>query len=145
MLHLIKNAMDSFINLLTEDPVRPNIPYLERVGKNKDVFVLRDDEKVHAVTCVSYQSEVPQSEDELFTPCEMPTIVVFYTIWSYTPGSGRTLIFAVLDYLKENKPEINRFVTLSPKTEMAKKFHIGNGAVVFRENEKTVNYEYLGL
>jgi hypothetical protein len=145
MLHLIKNAMDSFINLLTEDPVRPNIPYLERVGKNKDVFVLRDDDKVHAVTCVSYQSEVPKSEDELFTPCETPTIVVFYTIWSYTPGSGRKLIFAVLDYLKENKPEINRFVTLSPKTEMAKKFHIGNGAVVFRENEKTVNYEYLGL
>ena len=44
--------------------------------------------------------------------------------------------------LSKNKPEIQRYVTLSPKTEMAKRFHMRNGAVVFRENEDTVNYEY---
>jgi hypothetical protein len=38
---------------------------------------------------------------------------------------------------------IKRFVTLSPKTEMAKRFHLKNGAIVFRENEETVNYEYI--
>jgi hypothetical protein len=33
-------------------------------------------------------------------------------------------------------------VTLSPKTEMARKFHLKNGAEVFRENPDTVNYLY---
>jgi hypothetical protein len=33
-------------------------------------------------------------------------------------------------------------VTLSPKTDMARKFHLKNGAKIFRENEETVNYEY---
>jgi hypothetical protein len=26
---------------------------------------------------------------------------------------------------------------------MAKRFHMKNGAIMFRENEETVNYEYL--
>ena len=39
-------------------------------------------------------------------------------------------------------PHIKRFVTLSPKTEMAKKFHLRNGATELQENETTVNFEY---
>jgi len=35
-----------------------------------------------------------------------------------------------------------RFVTLSPKTEMARKFHHSNGAITLSENEVTDNYEY---
>ena len=37
---------------------------------------------------------------------------------------------------------LKRFVTLSPKTELAKRFHLKNGAIVYRENDETVNYEY---
>jgi hypothetical protein len=33
-------------------------------------------------------------------------------------------------------------VTLSPKTEMARRFHLKNGAGVYRENSTTVNYIY---
>jgi hypothetical protein len=33
-------------------------------------------------------------------------------------------------------------VTLSPKTEMARRFHLKNGAIIFRENIETINYEY---
>jgi hypothetical protein len=33
-------------------------------------------------------------------------------------------------------------VTLSPKTEMARKFHTSNGAKTLKENDETVNYEY---
>ena len=36
----------------------------------------------------------------------------------------------------------NRYVTMSPKTEMAMKFHLSNGAVLLRENEETNNFEY---
>jgi len=57
-------------------------------------------------------------------------------------GAGRELILEAVQYIKNNRPEITRFVTLSPKTTMAEQFHLKNGAVVFRENENTVNYEY---
>jgi len=143
MLHLIKDIADSFFSFLTDDPVRPNIPTVERVGSNKDIFVSRENDEVTAITCVSYQETVPTKESELFEQCSQPTVAVFYTIWSYKPGAGRQLILDSVKYIKENKKEIVRFVTLSPKTEMARRFHLKNGAVVFRENEETINYEYL--
>lgn len=144
MLHLISDFTDRFFNLLLEDPVRPHIPQVDRVGHNKDIFVMRDeDDKVQAITCVSYQVSVPTTEAELFETCVDPDIAVFYTIWSYKPGAGRKLIFDAVKYIKEHKTEIKRFVTLSPKTETAKRFHLGNGAIIFRENSETVNYEYL--
>lgn len=131
------------MNLLSEDPVRPHIPHIDRVGDNKDIFVFRDEEdKVKAITCVSYQTEIPTNETELFQVTSEPTVAIFYTIWSYVPGAGRTLIFDAVRHIKENKLEIQRYVTLSPKTELAKRFHLRNGAVVFRENADTVNYEY---
>ena len=144
MLHLIKSLTDSFISFLSEDPVRPNIPHVDRVGDNKDIFVLRDEEnKVKAITCVSYQANIPTKESELFEDTELPNTAVFYTIWSYESGAGRKLIFDAVKHIKDNNSDINRFVTLSPRTEMARRFHIKNGAVVFRENDESTNYEYL--
>lgn len=144
MLHIIKELTDVIFNLLIDDPVRPHIPQVDRIGENKDVFVHRDaEENVKAITCVSYQNEVPTSEDELFRSVDDPTIAVFYTIWSYAPGAGRALIFDAVHKIKQTNPNIKRFVTLSPKTETARRFHIRNGAIMFRENEDTINYEYL--
>ena len=57
-------------------------------------------------------------------------------------GAGREIIFNIVDYLKEHKPNVKRYVTLSPKTEMAKKFHLRNGAEWIGENETTNNFEY---
>ena len=143
MLHLIKDLQDRFVNLLTEDPVRPSIPHVDRIGDNKDIFVLRDTEdSVKAITCVSYQQTVPTTEGELFEKCEVPELAVFYTIWSYKPGAGRELILDAVKHIRQTNPNIVRFVTLSPKTEMARKFHLNNGAIVFRDNQETVNYEY---
>ena len=142
MLYLIKEAADSLLKFIIEDPVRPHIPDVERVGHNKDIFVSREDDKVNAITCVSYQRTVPINESELFEKCDDPNIAVFYTIWSYQPGAGRQLILDSVKYIQDNDKRIERFVTLSPKTEMARKFHLKNGAEVFRENEDSVNYEY---
>jgi len=142
MLYQIRSLSDSFFSLLSQDPVRPHIPHAQRIGDSKDIFVLRDDEnKAKAITCVSYQQFIPASECELFLDGQADT-AVFYTIWSYVPGAGRALIFDAVKYIKETNSEIKRFVTLSPKTEMAKKFHHKNGAITFRENQETVNYEY---
>ena len=143
MIHLIKDYSDKFFRYLTEDPVRPHIPVNERIGNHKDIFVLPDVENVQAITCVSYVDNVPKSEVDLFTDNVEPNIAIFYTIWSYKPGAGRQLILDSVEYMKEHNPNIVRFVTLSPKTEMAKRFHLKNGAIVFRENTDTINYEYL--
>lgn len=143
MLHLIESLTDKFFELIYQDPVRPNVPHVDRLGANKDIFVFRDeDDKVKAITCVSYQSSIPTKESELFETTEAPNVAVFYTIWSYVPGAGRTLIFDAVRHIKETRPEITRFVTLSPKTELAKRFHTKNGAGVYRENDESVNYEY---
>ena len=143
MLHLIESLTDKFFELIYQDPVRPNVPHVDRLGANKDIFVFRDeDDKVKAITCVSYQSSIPTKESELFETTDSPTIAVFYTIWSYVPGAGRALIFDAVRHIKETRPEITRFITLSPKTELAKRFHTKNGAGVYRENDETVNYEY---
>lgn len=143
MLHLITDLSDKFVKYLQEDPVRPHIPNTDRIGNNKDIFVLPEDEGVQAITCVSYVSEVPVDEYELFVSNKEPVVAIFYTIWSYKPGAGRQLILDSVEFIKSHNPKINRFVTLSPKTEMAKRFHLKNGAVVLRENVNTVNYEYL--
>jgi len=143
MIHLIKDYSDKFLRYLKEDPVRPHIPVNERIGNHKDIFVLPDVENVQAITCVSYVDNVPKSEVDLFADNIEPNIAIFYTIWSYKPGAGRQLILDSVEYIKEHNPNIVRFVTLSPKTEMAKRFHLKNGAIVLRENIDTVNYEYL--
>ena len=142
MLHLIKDFADSFFGFLKEDPVRPTIPHDLRIGPNRDVFVLKDQNDIRAITCVSYQDFVPSDEKELFSMVDQPTVAVFYTIWSYAPGAGRQLIFDSVNHIRNQQTNIQRFVTLSPKTDMARRFHLKNGANVFKENIETVNYEY---
>ena len=141
MLHLIRDYADRFFSFLLEDPVRPTIPTEQRVGTNRDIFVLHEADRVDAITCVSYQNCVPERETELFTPGDA-SIAVFYTIWSYRPGAGRELILNSVRKIRNDHPEITRFVTLSPKTEMAERFHLRNGAQIFKVNDDTINYEY---
>lgn len=141
MLHIIQSPNDKFFNYIQQDPVRPNIPISSRLGTNRDIFCLVEADEVQAITCVSYQQHVPFNEATLFENNE-PEVVVFYTIWSYTSGAGRRLLLDSVRHIHEHKPHIKRFVTLSPKTEMAKSFHLRNGASVYKENPDTVNYEY---
>jgi hypothetical protein len=69
-------------------------------------------------------------------------IAVFYTIWSYAAGAGRELIQQAQKQIQADQPEVTTYVTLSPKTEMARKFHHRNGAKTYRENSDSVNYLY---
>ena len=44
--------------------------------------------------------------------------------------------------LNKKSNHLNRLVTLSPLTEMAKNFHLRNGAKLLSVNENTQNFEY---
>ena len=142
MIYVINQLSDPFINVIKDDPVRPDISAEQRVGPNKEILVEMQNGKPAAAVCVCYQNFVPSSVAEL-NACDDYTVAVFYTIWSYQPGAGRRLVFLARDYILENRKAVQRFVTLSPQTEMARKFHIQNGAFELRVNTDTVNYEYV--
>jgi hypothetical protein len=142
MLYTITTPDDGLITVIKDDPVRPEIPASDRVNHNSRIYVWMNGNETAAVTCVKFLESVPAAVEDMADMVGGATTAVFYTIWSYVPGAGRNLIFDAVKHIKETKPEIKRFVTLSPKTEMAKNFHHKNGAITFRENLESVNYEY---
>jgi len=145
MLHEINDLTDELLRLIKDDPVRPEIPLDQRVNGNSKIYVLQNDQgDPIAVTCVKFLSDIPKSVNELTDLAVNSSTAVFYTIWSYAAGAGRDLIMAAQKNIEETKPEVKTFVTLSPKTEMARKFHHKNGATTFRENEDSINYLYKG-
>ena len=143
MLHVIQDLQDSLLNLIKDDPVRPEIPAAQRVNANSKIFVLKDDnDQPIAVTCVKFLEMIPKTVEDLADTVVNTNTAVFYTIWSYAQGAGRRLIEEAQAKIKLERPEVTIYVTLSPKTEMARRFHLKNGAEVFQENETTVNYLY---
>ena len=54
---------------------------------------------------------------------------------------GKLIVKEAFKKIKRSN-HLNRLVTLSPLTEMARNFHLRNGAQEFNVNEKTQNFEY---
>jgi ectoine hydroxylase-related dioxygenase (phytanoyl-CoA dioxygenase family) len=147
MLKLISSS-DSW-HLFKDDPVRPHLSALFRTAPGREAFVLEDEltGKPRAVICVAYTNQVPQDERELdyFSQAahqedEQGSIAVFYTVWSYDRGAGREIVFAAQDHTQARG--CSRWVTLSPLTEMAERFHIKNGAVLHSRHSTCQNFEY---
>lgn len=143
MLSIITDSQDPLLDYIKDDPVRPEISREFRVARNRFVSVLVE-EKPTAMVCVNLLDRIPASVEEL-GDSEEPNTAVFYTIWSYQAGAGTKLLREAVADIKLRFPSVQRFVTLSPKTDMARKFHLKNGAEVFRNNAETVNYEYKHL
>ncbi len=141
-------------DICTQDPVRPNIPYWWRAQPpNRRIYITEfccfnaTEEQyrssIDAVLCVSLLNNIPTSEEELLQSDVSGPNAIFYTVWSNRKGAGRNIIFDVTRQLKtESETIVDRFITLSPKTEMAKRFHLRNGASLLQENETTNNFEY---
>ena len=143
MLTFIKDLTNKLLDFIKDDPVRPEIPTEFRVSDGRMVAALVNEDKPDAMVCVSFHDYVPSSVEGLKQTTQVPTTAVFYTIWSYKSGKGQQLLIEAVKGIQQEYPSVTRFVTLSPKTELARRFHLRNGAIVFRENDDTVNYEYL--
>ena len=140
MLHFIRDITHQLLNFIKDDPVRPEISTDFRVSDGRMVAALSSDEtNPDAMVCVSFHDFVPQDTTELKETALVPTTAVFYTIWSYKAGKGKQLLIEAVKGIQEQYPSVTRFVTLSPKTELARRFHLKNGAIIFRENIETVN------
>lgn len=143
MLYFITSPSHHLLEFIKDDPVRPDIPAEYRVTSGRAVVAIAEEEKPEAMVCVSFHDFVPENVEDLEKITEVPTTAVFYTIWSYKPGAGREVLIQAVDEIQTRYPSVTRFVTLSPKTNVARRFHLRNGATIFRENNDTVNYEYL--
>ena len=142
MLHTITTLTEEIVKLLKDDPVRPEIPADRRVNQNSRIYMLKDGEQTQAITCVKFLESIPAAVEDLVDGVNSATTAVFYTIWSYTAGAGRDLIVEAQRSIEAEFPGIQTYVTLSPKTEMARRFHLKNGARELRENSDTINYIY---
>ena len=136
-----------------EDPVRPELDNEFRTGFGRKIYGVEYQGEIHAVMCFAYTNEIPKSVDELeklstdaFLQSAMRDqkggqIAIAYTVWSKKKGGGKLIVKEVFKKIKKSN-HLNRLVTLSPLTEMAKNFHERNGAKLVRINPTSQNFEY---
>ena len=137
MLKKLTN-LEEVIELVKDDPVRPNIDPQWRITPPREVYTIDG----IAGLCVAFTNSIPISEMDLVGRLHTGNIVVFYTVWSKEKGMGRKILFEVLSIMKEKTDKYSKYITLSPKTEMAKRFHFSNGATLLQENHDSYNFEY---
>ena len=139
---------------ISEDPVRPELDNIFRTSYGRKIFGVKFKDEIHAVMCFAFTDDIPKSVEELdlFSqdaflknvqrdPDKVGRIAIAYTVWSKKKGGGKLIVKEVYKMIKKSN-HLNRLVTLSPLTEMARKFHLRNGAVELQVNEKTQNFEY---
>ena len=137
-----------------EDPVRPELDLTFRQTYGRKIFGLKDDEgDISAIVCFAFTDEVPKTVAELETLSYdaalkathragvQGSIAIAYTVWAKKKGGGRAIINEVYKMVKKSN-HLNRLVTLSPLTKMARNFHIKNGAKELQVNETSQNFEY---
>jgi hypothetical protein len=141
-LHHIRDITDPLVRIIKDDPVRPHIPLEQRINEAAEILILKAGEEILAATCMQWLTEVPECEEDLVSMGKEHQVAVFYTIWSYAPGAGASLLQKAAEWLKKDHANLKGIVTLSPQTPMAERFHLKNGAKIRKTNATTVNYEY---
>ena len=132
---------------VSDDPVRPELDLEFRLRNGRTVYALTEDGEYKAAICLAYCNDVPTTVKELDKLSQATingthsSIAVAYTVWSKKPRAGRKIITDLMEIIKKDDT-VHRLVTLSPKTAMAKRFHLNNGAFVLQLNTETDNYEY---
>ena len=138
---------------ISDDPVRPELSNDFRTSYGRKIFGVKYKDEIHAVMCFAFTNKIPKSVDELDQFSKdaflqsvnrdqnVGKIAIAYTVWSKKKGGGKLIVKQVYKMIKRSN-HLNRLVTLSPLTEMARKFHLRNGAVELQVNEETQNFEY---
>ena len=138
---------------IDEDPVRPELDIVFRRSYGRKIYGVKYMGEIHAVMCFAYTNEIPKNVEELdkfshdaFLQSaqrdqNVGKIAIAYTVWSKKKGGGKLIVKEVFKMVKKSN-HLNRLVTLSPLTEMARNFHLKNGAIEIQVNEDTQNFEY---
>jgi hypothetical protein len=139
---LLREIHQNELHHIDNDPVRPHIDVDWRRQTGRTVYVLENDDtkEIDAVICTAMTDNVPTCEEDMQTPGVK--VAVFYTVWSYSKGAGRKIVFEAANEIKRKNSTIKRFVTLSPNTTMAERFHLANGAEFLAKYKDCQNFEY---
>ena len=115
----------------SEDPVRPELDNDFRTGYGRKIYGVKYKGDIHAIMCFAYTNKIPKSVEELeklstdaflqsaLRDQNIGQIAIAYTVWSKKRGGGKLIVKEVFKKIKKSN-HLNRLVTLSPLTEMAK-------------------------
>ena len=137
-----------------EDPVRPELNLTFRRSYGRKIFGVKDEEgDIASIMCFAFTHDVPKTVEEMelmskdaaiqatHRAGQQGSIAIAYTVWAKKKGGGKHIVNEVYKMVKESN-HLNRLITLSPLTEMARRFHIKNGAKELQVNKDTQNFEY---
>ena len=136
-----------------EDPVRPELDIKFRTEYGRKIYGVKYKKEICAIMCFGFTNEVPRTVEELdlmtkdahlqsaLRDQKVGRIAIAYTVWSKKKGGGKLIVKEVFKKIKQSN-HLNRLITLSPLTKMARNFHLHNGAFELQVNEKTQNFEY---
>ncbi|MDC0167926.1 hypothetical protein OAI69_00865 [bacterium] len=137
----------------SKDPVRPELDNYFRTSYGRKIYGVKYKNQIHAVMCFAFTNKVPKTVKELDLMSKdaflqsatrdqkIGKIAIAYTVWSTKKGGGKLIVKQVFKMIKKSN-HLNRLVTLSPLTEMARNFHLNNGAEEINVNSETQNFEY---
>ena len=137
----------------SDDPVRPELSNEFRTSFGRKIYGVKYQGEIHAVMCFAFTNNIPKTVDELdllskdaflqsaHRDQNVGKIAIAYTVWSKKKGGGKLIVKEVYKMIKKSN-HLNWLVKISPLTEMARKFHLRNGAVELQVNDETQNFEY---
>tara|TARA_B100001029_G_scaffold156013_1_gene141172 strand:- start:906 stop:1526 length:621 start_codon:yes stop_codon:yes gene_type:complete len=138
---------------INEDPVRPELDNKFRTSFGRKIYGVKYKKEICAIMCFGFTNEIPKTVKELelmtkdaylqsaLRDQNVGRIAIAYTVWSKKKGGGKLIVNEVFKKIKKSN-HLNRLITLSPLTEMARKFHLRNGAIELQVNSETQNFEY---
>ena len=136
-----------------EDPIRPELDIDFRTSYGRKIYGVKYKNEICAIMCFGFTNEIPKTVNELDLMTKdahlqsirrdqkVGKIAIAYTVWSKKKGGGKLIVKEVFKKIKRSN-HLNRLITLSPLTDMARNFHLRNGAVELQVNEETQNFEY---
>ena len=138
---------------IEEDPVRPELDNKFRTEFGRKIYGVKYRDEICAIMCFGFTNEIPKTVKELDLMTrdahlqsirrdqKVGKIAIAYTVWSKKRGGGKLIVKEVFKKIKKSN-HLNRLVTLSPLTDMARNFHLRNGAIELQVNKETQNFEY---
>ena len=138
---------------ISKDPVRPELDNIFRTSYGRKIFGVKYKGEIYAVMCFAFTNKIPKTIRELDLMSkdaflesanrdqQIGKIAIAYTVWSTKKGGGKLIVKEVFKMIKKSN-HLNRLVTLSPLTQMARDFHLRNGAIEIQVNDETQNFEY---
>ena len=133
---------------ISKDPIRPELDNDFRTSYGRKIYGVKYKDEIHAVMCFAFTNKIPKNVKELDLLSKdaflqsaqrgqkIGKIAIAYTVWSTKKGGGKLIVKEVFKVIKKSN-HLNRLVTLSPLTEMARNFHLRNGAEELQVNETT--------